>query len=406
MSDTLSPFRSRVVAELTEGILPYWMAHTLDDEHGGFVGRITHEGRVVAGAPRAAVLNTRILWTFAAAGRVLHDDRYRAVAERAYAYLVDHFWDAEHGGIYWMLDHTGRPLETKKQIYAQAFAVYALAEYYRLTDDASVLERAVDLFRTIERHSFDPTHGGYFEAYSRAWTLLDDVRLSEKDPNEKRAMNTHLHLLEAYTNLYRIWPDPALRQQLVGLINLFLTTILDAETGHLQLVFDEAWRPRSKVVSFGHDIEASWLLVEAAEVVGEAVASVQKTALQMAQVTLDEGRDHDGALLNDAEPDGRLDDDRHWWPQAEAVVGFLNAYQLTSAPRFLDAALACWTFIENHLVDREGGEWFFRVSRDGTPCASEDKVGPWKGPYHNARACLEVMTRVDRLLQGHTNRAG
>ena len=400
MPNSLAQLRSRAAAELTDGILPYWMAHTLDDEHGGFVGRITHEGRVVAGAPKAAVLNTRILWTFAAAGRVLRDDRYRAVADRAYAYLVDHFWDDEHGGIYWMVDHTGRPLHTKKQIYAQAFAVYALAEHYRLTGEAAVLERAIALFRTLERHSFDPAHGGYFEAYSRAWTLLDDVRLSDKDANEKKSMNTHLHLLEAYTNLYRIWPDPSLKNQSWGLIELFQTTIVDAETGHLHLFFDEVWTPRSTVISFGHDIETSWLLVEAAEVLGEpdVLASVQKTAVRMAQVTLDEGRDDDGALLNEIGPDGHVDDGCYWWPQAEAVVGFLNAYQLTSAPRFLDAALACWTFIENHLIDWERGEWFARVARDGTPYASQDKVGPWKGPYHNARVCLEVMARVEGVV--------
>ena len=195
-----------------------------------------------------------------------------------------------------------------------------------------------------------------------------------------------------------------MERQLTGLVELFRATILDPESGHLGTVFDEAWRPRSKVVSFGHDIEASWLMVEAAEVLGkpDLLAAVRKAALQMAQVTLDEGRDHDGALLYDADPDGPVDDDRHWWPQAEAVVGFLNAYQLTSARRFLDAALACWVFIENHLIDRKGGEWFSRVAKDGTSYTSEDKVGPWKGPYHNARACLEVMTRVDGFGHGHT----
>lgn len=402
MPDTNTPrlheLRSRVAAELTDGVLPYWIGHTLDEEHGGFVGRITHAGRVVAGAPKAAVLNTRLLWTFAAAARTLNDDRCRALADRAYAYLVDHFWDPEHGGVYWMLDHTGRPLEAKKQVYAQAFALYALAEYACLTGEASVLDRAVDLFRIIECRSADPAHGGYFEAYSRTWTLLDDVRLSEKDANEKKSMNTHLHLLESYTSLYRVWPDSTVRRSLAGLIELFLTTILDGPSGHLRLFFDERWTPRSTVISFGHDIEASWLLVEAAEALGDPglLEAAQKTAVRMAGVTLDEGRDDDGAIFNEVDADGRLDDDREWWAQVEVVVGFLNGYALTSDRRFLDAALACWTAIENHFIDRAQGEWFFRVSRAGTPYASEDKVGPWKGPYHTVRACLEVMARVDR----------
>ena len=373
----------------------------MDERHGGFIGQLRHDGQVVEGAPKGSVLHTRILWGFAAAGRALEDDRCLSLAQRAYAYLVDHFRDEEHGGIYWMLDHAGTPLQTKKQVYAQAFAIYGLAEYYRATGEDAAIAWAKHLFNTVERYCYDGQHGGYFEAYSRAWSLLGDVRLSEKDANEKKSMNTHLHVLEAYTTFYQVWPDPVLRQQLRSLITLFTTTILDKDRRHLQLFFEEDWTVRSTILSFGHDIEASWLLTEAAEAVGDPtlIERTHTLALQMAQATLDEGVDDDGALLNEDDPGGHRDEDRHWWPQAEAVVGFLNAYHLSGKPAFLDAALSSWNYIDTYLIDRENGEWFFRVSKAGRPYASENKVGPWKGPYHNVRACLEVMARIDKMVK-------
>lgn len=391
----LAGLRAAVVRELNEGILPYWTAHTLDELHGGFIGRITHDGRVVADAPKGAILNTRILWAFAAAGALGRQDLGR-IAERAYRYLEAHFWDVEHGGIYWMVDHLGKPLETKKQVYAQAFAIYGLAEYYLLTGLQPALDRAVQLFELIETHALDPEQGGYLEAFDRSWGPLADVRLSAKDDNAQKTTNTNLHVLEAYTTLYRAWPDPTLRRRLAALVECFPVKIVDARTGHLGLFFDEDWNPRSATVSFGHDIEASWLLVEAAEALGDAALyeRVKAAALRIARAVHARGRAPDGSLYYEAHGDGRLDDDRHWWPQAEAVVGFLNAYQLSGEAPFLEAAVRAWQYVERHLIDRANGEWYFRVARDGSPYAGEDKVGPWKAPYHNARMCMEVMRRV------------
>jgi len=383
--------------ELTNGILPYWRDHTVDRQRGGFYGRITGEGNVVAEAPKGAVLNARILWAFSDASRVLRNgDTYRSLAGRAYTYFNEHFWDREHGGIYWMLDANGKPTEPKKQVYAQAFAVYAMAEYHRLTGRDESLERAIRLFQLIEEHAFDNDEGGYFEAFSRDWELLADMRLSEKDANERKTMNTHLHVLEAYTNLYREWPDPALEARLRETVRLFMDTILDAETNHLVGFFDDQWIPRTEFVSYGHDIEASWLLVEAAEVLNDAslLDEVQATALQMARVTQAEGQDEDGGLFYEQAADGTLDDDKHCWTQAEAIVGFVNAYEISSEQAFLDAAAACWTFVQEHIIDTERGGWFFSVSRTGVPHLEKNKVGPWKGPYHSTRACLEIMRRA------------
>lgn len=399
-SDSLTTLRKDLASEATDHLLPYWINRTVDERHGGFVGRIDSNDRVVEEAPKAAVLNARILWTFSAATRVLGLESCRGMADRAYAYLSEHFWDDAHRGIYWLVDHTGKPLKVRKQIYAQAFALYAFAEYHRATGHDGALDRAIQLFELLEGHSFDTERGGYYEAFSRDWRPLDVVRLSDRDPNEKKSMNTHLHVMEAYTNLYRVWGEDELAVQLRGLVEQFLDVIVDESTAHLILFFDETWERRSSSISFGHDIEASWLLPEAAEVLGTPglIDETRDTAVRMARATLQEGIGEEHGLVFEAEPDGITNPDRHWWPQAEAVVGFLNAYQISGDEDFLRAAKSSWSFIEQHLADRRHGEWRRCVSPNGTPCDGRDKVGPWKGPYHGVRACLEGVHRIGRLL--------
>lgn len=394
--DALSRLADEARAELVDHILPYWADRAVDRQCGGFVGRIDGHDRLVPDAPKGAVLNARILWTFAAACRALRTDRWCDEADRAYDALRTHFRDAVHGGVFWTVTASGAPLEDKKQVYAQAFTIYALAEYVRYGGDGEALAWAQALYRLLEDRAVDPVHGGYVEAFARDWGPAADVRLSEKDDDAPKSMNTHLHVLEAYTALYRVWPDAGLAARLRALVELFLDRIVDPETGHLTGFFDEDWARTSETVSFGHDIEASWLLDEAAAVLGDAAlaARVRPASVALARATLAEGLDADGALFNEREPDGRLDTDKHWWPQAEAVVGFLNAYAHTGETAFAEAAVEAWGFIRHVLVDRDGGEWFFRVARDGTPYREEDKVGLWKCPYHNARACLEIMERV------------
>lgn len=395
--ERLVRLRAELYEELTEHILPYWMEHAVDEEHGGFVGRVTGDGRPLTEADRGGILNARILWTFSAAYRVMGRTPYRQMAERAWRYVDAHFWDVEHGGVYWMVDHEGRPVDARKHTYAQAFAIYGVAEYVRAIADEAALQRAVALFRLLEKYGRDDVHGGYWEAFDRTWTPLDDVRLSAKDADEKKSMNTHLHVLEAYTNLYRVWPDAALARRLEALLLLMLDSVVDVSSGHMTAFFDEDWTPRSEKISYGHDIEGSWLLLEAADVLEDRALRdrAATAAIAIAEATLREGMDEDGGLFNEGHPErGIVDTDKDWWPQAEAVVGFLNAYQETGRTAFLQAALRAWSFVKTYVRDGERGEWFERVARDGAPYAGRDKVGPWKCPYHNARACLEVIERV------------
>ncbi|OUJ70396.1 AGE family epimerase/isomerase [Hymenobacter crusticola] len=380
--------------ELTN-ILTYWATYVPDPEHGGFYGQLNNDSQPNPLAPKGAVLNARILWTFAAAYN--HEPRadYLALAQRAYQYFVTHFLDAEFGGVYWSVDYKGQPLDCKKQVYALAFSIYGLAEYYQASGDADALKHAQALYHTIEAHSFDAERGGYFEAHARDWQPLADLRLSAKDANEKKSMNTHLHVLEAYTTLYRVWPNAGLRQQLKALLVNFTDHIIDADTSHLHLFFDENWRPKPDAISVGHDVEAAWLLLEAAEVLQEPelIKQFRQLAVQLAAGAT-EGLAPDGSLLYEREFDGHWVADRHWWVQAEAVVGFYNAYQISGQMKFLAYSEGAWRFIQQHLIDRERGEWFWGIRADYSIMPGEDKVGIWKCPYHNSRTCLEMLRRL------------
>jgi mannobiose 2-epimerase len=401
---TLDALRTALKAELTQGILPYWMDRAVDARHGGFVGAITGDDVPVPLAAKGSVLTARILWTFAAAYHALGDGRYHETAERAADFFLTHFLDPLHGGVYWMVDADGAPRDERKHVYAQAFAIYALSEYYRATGHEESLRVAIGLFRLVERHAHDAEHGGYEEAFSRAWVRLDDVRLGDGDADERKSMNTHLHVLEGYTNLYRSWPDPMLGERIRDVIELFLAHIIDSATGHGRQFFDGDWSPKSGVVSFGHDIEASWLLLKGAEAIGDDLLRrrVAPVSVRMADAVLLKAFDAtDGGVFYEMRPDGALDTDKEWWPQAEAIVGFVNAYQETGRGAFLQAAWETWRFTTRHVVDHTHGEWHRRVTRNGVVCAGLEKAGPWKCPYHNARACLEVMARAATTGQPH-----
>jgi cellobiose epimerase len=388
--------KQRVETELRSNILPFWLKYTLDEEFGGFRGQITNDLVIDPKADKGLILNARILWTFSKAYSVYHEDTYLQTAKRAYDYLVRYFWDAEFGGGYWMLNYLGEPADTKKRVYGQAFALYALAEYYLATRSDEVLQRAIRLYEMIEKTSRDPQYGGYFETYERDWTLAGDQRLSEVDMDEKKSMNTHLHVMEAYANLRRVWDENEVRERLGELIELFLDHVINPKNHHFLLFFDEDWTPKSSVISFGHDIEGSWLLCEAAEIHGDSqlIDRSHKEAVRMAQAVYDEAIDSDGGLLYEAEDGKIIDSDKHWWPQSEAVVGFLNAFQLSGQEEFCTAAERSWDFIDKYIVDHKHGEWFWKVSREGLPSNDKYKVDPWKCPYHNSRTCFEVMARL------------
>lgn len=390
----LTTYAAELRLELAN-ILNYWTQYTVDNIHGGFVGRITEENLIDQFADKGVVLNARILWSFSAAfnAKAIQD---LGLADRAYHYIADHFIDKDFGGVYWTVDYIGVPKDKKKQIYALAFTIYALTEYFMASGLELAKEHAVALYRDLVKYSHDQENGGYEEAFTREWEALDDLRLSDKDANEKKTMNTHLHVLEAYTNLYRVWPDEDLSILLQELIHDFNGCILDPQTKHLGLFFDEFWVKKSAVISYGHDIEASWLLQEAAEATGDEtlIAAMKELSIQLAEAAL-EGLGGDGALWYEQDPDRRhLTKEKHWWVQAEAMIGFFNAWEQSGEERFLVASLNTWDYVKAQLLDSQHGEWVWGRDEQGNLMKGEDKVGLWKCPYHNSRACLELIRRI------------
>ncbi len=399
LPSVLSVYQKEMKEEL-HSILQYWQQHTVDKRNGGFYGKINNRNIPDVYAPKGVVLHARILWTFSAAYSFTHNKEHLQIAEMAFYYLLAHFRDAEYGGVYWSVDYEGNRLETRKQIYGLAFALYGMSEYYAASQNETALLFAKELYHTMEEHSFDINKNGYLEAFTRNWTDLQDLRLSDKDANAGKTMNTHLHIIEAYANLYKIWREEALKKKIENLLLLFDNYFIHKQTNHLILFFDDEWREQPDVISYGHDIEAAWLLLQCAEMIDnkEWISKYKINAIAIAAAA-SQGLDNDGGLWYEYEPQHKkLITQKHWWPQAEAMIGFLNAYQITNEESYLEQSVNAWRFIKQYILDKQNGEWFWGVDECYNVIPNEDKAGFWKCPYHNARACLEVIKRINTLL--------
>ncbi len=389
----LTHYKAEVEHELYS-LLNWWRTYTIDPQHGGFYGEVANDNQFIAGKAKGIVLNSRILWTFSAAYLFKKNEADLAIAKRAFDYIVDHFYDSLNGGFYWSVSTQGERLDGKKQIYGQAFAIYGLAEYYKATGEVKALELAKETFLLLEKHSFDPTYLGYIEAFDQTWQSLADLRLSDKDLNAEKSMNTHLHIIEAYANLYQVWKDERLAKAIKNLLFVFKTYIIN-ENNHLGLFFSLDWQLQSTVISFGHDIEAAWLLQECAKSLSDEkeLEVFNAIAIHIADAA-NRGIDEDGAMYYEYDAKTHhLVKEKHWWPQAEAMVGFFNAYELTGNSEYLKKSIKSWSFINDNLIDVKNGEWFWGLYPDGT-LMKENKAGFWKCPYHNARTCMEILSRL------------
>lgn len=393
-------FRAAVARELEGNLLPFWRERSLDHRCGGFIGEMDIDGVVRDDAPRGLILNARLLWTFSALYRELGDPRDLTLARRAFDELETRFRDREHGGYVWRVGRLGEPLDRSKKTYGQAFCIYALSEHFRATGERAPVEAAVELTELLDRHARDRCCGGYVEVRAADWSEAEDLRLSARDMNVAKSMNAHLHLVEALATLVRAHPSAATAGRLDELLCLFDRHIIGraGTSWHLRPFFDERWNPRSDSYTFGHDIEAAWLLCEAAEALGEPRwrERAEAWARALAWTTLAEGLSADGGLAYEGRDGAVLNGDRHWWCQAEAVVGFWHAFQLTGEARFADASERVWAFIVRHLVDHVHGEWFWRLGTDGAVDRTEPKVSEWKGPYHGVRMGLEMLRRLSK----------
>jgi len=384
-----SEFRKELVA-----IADWWLTHTVDHELGGFYGEVNSDNTPVKTANKGIVLNTRILWFFSEVALVTNSAEYRQAAKRAYEYIVHYFFDKEYGGVYWEVNPQGNVSNTKKQVYAQAFTIYALTAYYQLTQDQSALTSVLDCFDLLESKTIDRDHEGYLEAFTREWGVIDDARLSEKDLNFPKSQNTHLHILEAYTTLNKIHPTPAIGAALRYNIELFDKYIIDKDTCHLRMFLDNNWKDHSPGFTYGHDIEASWLIAKALESLNDDdyTKALMPTLIKIAEVTLHEGAGAHGHIMDAYDFVTKMHSpDIVWWVQAEALVGFLFAYSETQEVKYFNAAETIWDFIKKFQIDKKNGEWFWFANIGDIPVKDYYKVGFWKCPYHNGRAMMEAM---------------
>ncbi len=394
----LVKLRDEIVADLTDNLLPFWMQHSVDhsDPNQGFYGAIAYDGEGIDDADKYNVLFTRYLWTFSAAWRVLENKEALELAHRAFNYLNDFFWDKENGGVYWTLNADGTVSDSTKMTYGQSFAIYSLSEYHRITGNSESLEKAIELFHLLEENARDKEFGGYLEAFTADWDYIPGKGMAM---GRAKSMNTHLHILEAYTNLYRVWPDEELKRKLHELISIFQNHILNKNTGHQELYFEPDWKIYGRYDSYGHDIEFSWLFDEAGKVLGDSqlLDSIQKSSIHIAEVQLEEGMNEDGAMIYEKEGEDHYNRNISWWVQSEAVVGFLNAWELSGDRKFLNAATGVWNYIRENMIDENYGGWHPNLDEEGNPQQTRLKGDGWTGPYHNARMGFEVYERLHHL---------
>lgn len=392
MMEKIKQLHEALLTEGVEHILPFWVA--LEDKtNGGFYGGMNHDLLLDKSCEKGGIATARHLWSWSAAYRTFGDQVYLELAHTSYKFLIDHILDKTHGGIFWMVKPDGSVLDDRKHVYAQAFAVYGLAEYVRVTDDNEALEQAKSLFNLIESVGFDQTSGLYKEEFNRLWQEMPNEMLSENGVIADATTNTHLHVLEAYTNLYRVWPDEKVYVALKGLIDLFVHQLYKADTGFIKVFYNKALEEIIDLQSYGHDIEASWLLKEAIDVLALDDEIYQTVITDIAKNIYDNGIAEHGGLITECE-EGTNTNNGVWWVQAEAIIGFYNAFEMTGDCKYLDAAYDVWKYTNKYMIDhRTGGEWLAEVDGNNLP-KTEAVVEPWKTPYHNIRCCIEIFERT------------
>lgn len=378
--------------ELVNHIIPFW--NKLEDtEKGGFYGYVGNDLTLDKDAPKGVILHSRILWFYSNCYLVLKDKECLKKAKHAYEFLVNNCIDAKNGGVYWMMNADGSVNDSMKHTYCQAFFVYAMSSYYDASKDRDALDIAMKVFNTIESKCRDDV--AYLEAFSDDWKIIPNDALSENGLMADKTMNTTLHLIEAYTELYRVNKDNAVLKSLRFLVELMLTKVYDSENGKLLVFFDKNMNEIGDIYSYGHDIEATWLMDRACDVIGDEhlskrVADMNKVIVRnIADRALSNGR------LNNEVEKGVVNTWHIWWVQAEGVVGFYNAYQRYGDARYLDIARSLWKYISTKLIDsRDGGEWHSQLDDNDVPADFKPVVDPWKCPYHNGRMCLEIISRM------------
>ena len=386
-------FVEEIREHLTDCIIPFWKK-LRDDEFGGYYGWVGYDLVTDKRAEKGCILNSRITWFFSNAYMLLGGESLLDEARHGYEFLKNHCIDKENGGVYWSLSYDGRPLDTTKHTYNQAFSIYALSAYYEASKDEEALELAKELFKVIETKCMDEL--GYMEAFTIDFKPESNEKLSENGVMAEKTMNTLLHVLEAYTELYKVSKDEAVRDRLLWIVKTFKDKVYNPKLSRQEVFFDREYNSLIDLHSYGHDIETSWLMDRTIEVLDDInlAKEIYPITEELTRKVYEEAFDGH-SLANECEK-GVVNEHRIWWVQAETVVGFVNAFERNREKReYLEAAKSEWEFIKEHVIDkRTGSEWFWEVDKNGKPYEGRPIVEPWKCPYHNGRMCIEVISRL------------
>lgn len=384
-------FATEIKEHLVNDLIPFWQG-LKDEENGGFYGYLSYDLKLDKKAVKGCILNSRILWFFSNAYMVLGDPSLLESATHAYQFLKEHCVDDEFGGVFWSLTYDGKPEDTTKHTYNQAFSIYALASYYDASKNPEALEIAWKLYDLVESKCKDEY--GYLEAFTRSFEPEENDKLSENGVIAEKTMNTLLHVFEAYTELYRVTKEEKVAKQIRFMMDIIKDKVFNKEIGRQEVFFDRTWNTLIDLYSYGHDIETAWLVDRGLEVLDDkAYTNMLSPITKIITENIYNRAYIDHSLVNESE-NGVVDTTRVWWVQAEAVVGFLNGYQKQGDKKFLDASVDIWNYIKKYFIDkRNGSEWFWSVKEDHTP-DEKPIVEPWKCPYHNGRMCFEVLRRM------------
>ena len=401
LKDQLLILKEEVLAE-HENILLFWEKYTIDEKNGGFIGQIDSDMTKNPKADKGVILNARIIIAFSSAYIYTKKVDYLTLAKRAYDYLIEYFYDHENNGVYFMVDYKGNPIEERNQIIAVAFVTYALSEYYRASGDSEALDYAMKLFDNLENFALDKENNGYFDAFSKEWEKLEDMRMYPGDVDAKKTMNANFHIMVAYANIYKAYKNNKVKNALKNLIQVLIEKIIDTKRGSCNLFFEENWDIIPSNDNYGLDIEASWLIWDAAQILEDEklIEKIKPITLRIVEHCIQFGYDKDGGMMNEGnDQEGVLNTYKSWWVQAESVIAFFNAYQITNENKYLAHALLTWDFIKKYVIDNVNGEWYGTVGKDDhVPNLEESKIGPWKCPYHNSRMGLQIAERIDSII--------
>jgi len=404
---------------LSDKMIPLWLEKSIDNKYGGYLTCIDENGKVNADANKMIITQTRMLWGFSALKDFVpekYTELLKYAARQGYDFLIKYFWDEKNGGVRWETDREGVSIDEGKLTYAQSFAIYALSEYFLRYHDSTALEYAEKTFDSLQIYAADTLYGGYFENLEADWSRAAGGIYA----GDRKSLDIHMHLMEAFTVLYQASSKEIHRRKLKEVVGIIVNYMINKECGYGLNQFDESFkslpainiyrtwnadRESNEVIgepadttSYGHNVELSWLLRRACEVLGESDAELEEIMKKLPDHSLLYGYDYEfGGVYRDGIGNTpALVKDKEWWQNYESLVGYLNGYINLNDERYLEAFYLTWEFIKKYFIIDEYGESRQLLSRTGTPVIS-DIGNVWKGIYHTGRALAECINMIEKI---------